>query len=162
MKLRLILLIVAILFCGTSTFAQVEDSTMPPAEVPEEITPPATDENTVAPTVATAKPRVAPPVRQVVRTDTIKGNGRNDVELLAVKSSCGELTGVAIKNKASKGVMMVRVDVSVVFSGRMSKKSTLVDNLGPNEVRSIGCTGCIEKSTGKACTTYKIIAAQYK
>lgn len=166
MKLRSVLFLVAIFFCISGAYAQVADSTAPPAEVPEATevplpAPTAEPEATTAAPAAAAKP-AAPKPRPVVQ-DTIKGNARNDVSFVALPSSCGgEMKNLAITNKNETRVMMVRVDVSVMYSGRISKKSTLVDNLSPKEVRTIGCSGCIDKPTGKACTTYKIIAAQFK
>ncbi|GAA4467995.1 hypothetical protein GCM10023093_24760 [Nemorincola caseinilytica] len=146
-------------------FAQVEDSTAPPADLPEvvEAAPtPAVASATDAP-AAVKKPAVAPRPRPAAVQDTIKGNARNDVSFVALEGGCsGEMKGIAITNKSETRTMMVRVDVSVMFNGRMSKKSTLVDNLSPKEVRTIGCTGCIDKPTGKACTSYKIIAAAFK
>lgn len=167
MKLKFILPLALFLFTATGAFAQVEDSTAPPTDIPEAVDAslesPLAETPATAPSTTATKP-AAPPVRRVVNVDTIKGNARNDVAFVPLKNAnCGNgMDGLAITNKHVNRTMMVRVDVSVMYNGRMSKKSTLVDNLSPKEVRTIGCSGCIDKPTGKACTTYKIIAAQFK
>ncbi len=170
MKRVLFLLAAFLLLSSGGLMAQVEDSTMPPTELPDmgdlpDAVPvddmPAGTE-TPAPATNDNKPLRAATVRKAPPPDTIKGNAGKDVALLAVKSACGELQGIAITNRSATRILMARVDISVTYRGRMSQKSTLVDNLSPGEVRTLGCTGCVNKSTGKACTRYKIIAAAYK
>jgi hypothetical protein len=173
MKLKFILPLVIVFACTTGAYAQVEDSTAPPADLPDAVEAPAAEPSAATPNGAvgitpithTTSKATTPPVRRPAPVaDTIKGNARNDVAFVPMKGgSCGNgMEGLSITNKHTSRTMMVRVDVSVMYNGRISKKSTLIDNLSPKEVRAVGCSGCIDKPTGKACTTYKIIAAQFK
>lgn len=174
MKLKFILPIVIAFACSTSAYAQVEDSTAPPSDLPDavEAAAPATEPTAatgngtagITPVIPTPGKPSTPPRRPAPVADTIKGNARNEVAFVPMKGgSCGNgMEGLSITNKHTSRTMMVRVDVSVMYNGRISKKSTLIDNLSPKEVRAVGCSGCIDKPTGKACTTYKIIAAQFK
>lgn len=175
MKLKYFLPLAIVFACTTGAYAQVEDSTAPPSDLPDAVeAPTSTPEPAVANTSgavgitpvspAANKPATPPTRRPAPVADTIKGNARNDVAFVPMKGgSCGNgMEGLSITNKHISRTMMVRVDVSVMYNGRISKKSTLIDNLSPKEVRAVGCSGCIDKPTGKACTTYKIIAAQFK
>lgn len=165
------LLFAAMLFASATVFAQVDDSTAPPADLPqpseETVAPPAP----AAPRAQAAAPgapaaRVAP-VRRVAPADTIKGNARNDIQLVEAKESCANgLKSMALFNKSTTRPMKVKVEINVNFSGtsggHTSQKSIIVDNLTMNETRIIGCGGCVNNPTGKVCTTYKIVAAVYK
>ncbi len=112
---------------------------------------------------ATAAPAPIAPRPAPVRTDTIKGNAGRDVAIIAATGDCANgMKAMGITNKNANRPLMAKVDVIVTFSGRMSKKSVLIDNLAAGEVRYIGCAGCVDNLTGKTCTTYKIIAAAYK
>jgi hypothetical protein len=176
MKLRHTLLVAAMLM-GSAAFGQVEDPNAPPSEVPETTevpaptdmppaeVPSATVPAGTAPVAATARPgKAAPPiVKHITLPDTIKGNARFEVSFMESEANCSPgMKGLFITNKSETRPIKVRVDVAMLYNGRMSKKSILVDNLAPKEVRAIGCQGCIDKPTGKACSTYKIIAAAYK
>lgn len=119
---------------------------------------PKTEAPAAAAAPAPAAPRTAP-----VRTDTIKGNAGRDVAIVVATGDCANgMKPMGITNKNATRPLMAKVDVIVTFSGRMSKKSVLIDNLAAGEVRYIGCAGCVDNQTGKTCTTYKIIAAAYK
>jgi hypothetical protein len=164
MKLRHTLLVAAMLL-GSAAFGQVEDPNAPPSEVPETTEVPAPTDMPpaeVAGTAKTGKP-AAPIVKHITLPDTIKGNARFDVSFMESEANCSPgMKGLFITNKSETRPIKVRVDVAMLYNGRMSKKSMLIDNLAPKEVRAIGCQGCIDKPTGKACSTYKIIAAAYK
>jgi hypothetical protein len=172
MKLFGSLLFASMLFASATVFAQVDDSTAPPADLPQPT------EETVAPAAAAPRPqaaaapgvpataRVAPP-RRVAAPDSIKGNARNDIQMIEAKESCANgLKSMALFNKSTTRPMKVKVEINVNFSGtsggHTSQKFIIVDNLTMNETRIIGCGGCVNNPTGKVCTTYKIIAAVYK
>ncbi|MBE2288708.1 MAG: hypothetical protein IAE95_04085, partial [Chitinophagaceae bacterium] len=105
-----------------------------------------------------------PPARPAqMRTDTIKGNAGRMVAIVDAKGDCANgMKSSGITNRSADRSLMARVDVIMTFGGRMSKKSVLIDNLAAGETRFVGCGGCVDNQTGKTCTTYKIIAAQYK
>lgn len=109
-----------------------------------------------------AKPQ--PPARPAqMRTDTIKGNAGRMVAIVDAKGDCANgMKSLGITNRSTDRSLMARVDVIMTFGGRMSKKSVLIDNLAAGETRFVGCGGCVDNQTGKTCTTYKIMAAQYK
>lgn len=158
MKLRSLLLAMTFCFSTTVLFAQVEGENTPPEEVPVEAT-------TETPAVSATPARPAPAHHRAAapRTDTIKGNAGRVVELVDGNGSCASgLHSYAIVNKSPDKVVKARVDMLVVFHGRASKKSMLIDNLIPGETRLVGCGGCISNPTGKTCTTIKIYAAAYK
>ncbi|MBX2907482.1 MAG: hypothetical protein KF744_15665 [Taibaiella sp.] len=148
-KMFLLAVVFATGVFGTAS-AQVED----PA--PQDA-PPAKES---APAVA-APAKASAPIAK--KPDGIKGNAGADVEIVETKGECtGTMKSLAITNKSTSRSIKAAVDMLVTFRGGQSKKTVILDNLNPGEVRFIGCAGCIENRTGQTCTTYKIIVAAYK
>jgi hypothetical protein len=153
MKLLFTFISAVFILFNSVAYGQVESEQSEPTPPQEATIPPE------APAVAPAA-KVAPAKKA---GDNIKGNAGSSVKIVEAKGECaGGLKPVGITNTHANWAIKAAVDVMVVFSGRMSKKTVIIDNLMPGEVRNIGCTGCIENRTGETCTTYKIIIAQYK
>ncbi len=163
MKLILTLLCTIIISCASHSYGQVIDtpSVAPPSEaVIEEPAEPAAPTQAAAPAKAPAPVRAAP-VRK--SADTIRGNAGKNVMMVDAKGDCANgLKPIGITNTHPNWAMKVAVDMSVVFMGRIIKKTIILDNLVAGETRFIGCTGCVSNQTGETCTTYKITIAQYK
>lgn len=99
----------------------------------------------------------------IAAPDIIKGNAAKDVSIVNATGACtGSMKPIGIFNKADGRSVMVKIELSVTYSGHISRKNQIIDNIGPNETRFIGCSGCQENASGQACSTYKIIAAVYK
>ncbi len=168
MKLLFTVLIAFLFSIPSGVYAQAEDSTLTPPDAPapvEEVVAPAAVAPVAKPGGPTAPARVAPPAR--VAVDSIKGNARKAIAMMEGKEGCANgLKAVVLVNKDATRPLKAKVDISVVYTGtsggHVSNKSILVDNLNMNETRTIGCSGCVQNPTGKTCTTYKIVAAQFK
>lgn len=146
-KMFLLAVVFATGVFGTAS-AQVEEPK--PEDVPAKMSEPA---------AAPAKP-ATPPIK---KPDGIKGNAGADVEIVETKGDCnGTMKSLGITNKSASRSIKAAVEMVVSFRGGQSKKTVILDNLNPGEVRFIGCAGCIENRTGQTCTTYKIIVAAYK
>ncbi len=104
------------------------------------------------------------PARLATSPDVIKGNATKDVSIVSTGGSClAGMKPVGIVNTSSNGkAIKVKVELAANYSTHVSKKTTIIDNIAPNETRFIGCTGCIENVAGETCSTYKILAAIYK
>ena len=142
MKPAFIFLFACSLFSASRTFAQEEQ---PAPAAPQ-----------VRPAVPAKMAAPAP--------DAIKGNAAKDVSIVSATGSCsGSMKPIGIVNNAANGKsVIVKIELTANYSGHVSKKSSIIDNIAPNETRFIGCTGCIDNPSGKTCSTYKIIAAAYK
>jgi hypothetical protein len=136
-------------------FAQVEDSDSPSAAPPPSADViPVNNVTTPSPAAAAALPSTA--------HAGIPGNAGGYVTFVAGKADCREgMRAIAIKNTSAK-VILAGVDMSMYYNGHVNSKDIRVDNLAPNEVRTLGCSGCAENPSGKTCTKYKIKAALFK
>lgn len=157
MKFKLLVVLAFVFSFTTRVNAQVQDSASAPPSEPAQVDNAAQRQTMTAPPAA----KVAPPRPKNV--DTVKGNAGKDVSIVPSTSPCAnDLKSLAVTNKSATRTIKVGIEVQVVFMGRMTKKNIIVDNLSPNEVRAIGCSGCVSNATGKTCTTYRIFAAMYK
>jgi hypothetical protein len=153
MKQIVIIFLVFFSLCTISAKAQVTDTTAHVAdkELPADVA---------------ATPSVQSQVKTAVKAqprDTIKGNAGRVVALMPATGACNNgMKSVGITNKSADRMLMAKVDMIINFSGKMTHKSMLIDNLVAGETRYVGCMGCVDNATGKTCTTYKIIAAAYK
>ena len=145
MKLTFSLLFVVALLPASAVFAQEgQPAQAPPAGV--QIKP-----------IMPAKPAAAP--------DAIKGNAAKDVSIVSAVGSCpgAGMKPIGIINKSANGkAVMVKIELTANYSGHVSKKNSIIDNIAPNETRFIGCSGCTESASGQNCSSYKILAAVYK
>lgn len=153
MKQIVVIFLVLFCFCSVGVKAQVTDSST--HGIDKEL-----------PVDVAAAPAVQAQVKAAVKAqprDTIKGNAGRVVALIPASGSCANgLKSVGITNKSADKILMAKVDMIINFSGKMTHKSMLIDNLVAGETRYVGCMGCVDNATGKTCTTYKIIAAAYK
>jgi len=154
MKRVLAILSVVLFSVASGAYAQVEETKTETAPV----------QDAAMPAPVAAKPQ-APATKSVPvkSADTIKGNAGKDVALIVAKGECAScLKPIGVINKHPNWTMKVAVDVQVVFMGRMSRKTVMIEHLAAGETHFIGCGGCVANQTGETCTTYKILAAQYK
>ena len=94
--------------------------------------------------------------------DTVKGNAAKSVIFVYGTESCASgMRGIAINN-TSERIVAAKVEVTTTYSGHTSKKILTIDDLSPHEKRTIGCTGCSDKSLYTTCSTYRAVIAVYK
>ncbi len=152
MKLPLLVFVLLFSF-AKGTYAQV-DSTPPP---------PPLDTVSFRQTTAPMRPMPPRPTAPKPRVDTVRGNAGRFVSMIEVKGDCGNgMKALAVTNKSQDKAVKARVDVIVTYGSKVTAKSIVVDNLAPNEVRNVGCGGCIGNATGKTCTEYKLVGAMFK
>jgi hypothetical protein len=98
---------------------------------------------------------------------SVAGNASGKVFLTDVTEGCQPGTeGVAIQN-VGDNVAIAYIEMTItsgssMISGHMNRKRIKVDNLSPNETRFIGCKGCKGSQSGKVCTTYTLLGANFK
>ena len=98
---------------------------------------------------------------------SVVGNAAGKVFLTEATEGCQPgLEGVAIQN-IGEGVAIAYLELTIstgnnAINGHMNRKRIKVDNLSPNEVRFIGCKGCKGSQSGKVCTSYTLLGANFK
>jgi len=110
---------------------------------------------------AAAKPA---PANAVLQWEAISGNAAGDIFIVGnPKGSCNNgLSPINIINTSADKAIIATVEITTKYGGHVNRKISTVDNLSPNETRSVGCMGCMESSSFKSCFTYRIITATYK
>ena len=90
------------------------------------------------------------------------GNATAYLAIVEGQADCKSGTlGVAVKNTSDRPVLGL-VEMSIQYGRHINTKDIRVDNLGPGEVRTLGCKGCVPNATGQTCTSYTIKAAVFK
>ncbi len=113
--------------------------------------------------VAAQPQKQAPPKPR----SSVVGNAAGKVFLTDVTEGCQPgVEGVAIQN-VGDNVAIAYIEMTItsgssMISGHMNRKRIKVDNLSPNETRFIGCKGCKGSQSGKVCTTYTLLGANFK
>jgi hypothetical protein len=97
---------------------------------------------------------------------SVVGNAAGKVFLTDAIEGCQPgVEGVAIQN-VGDNVAIAYIEMTItsgssMISGHMNRKRIKVDNLSPNETRFIGCKGCKGSQSGKVCTTYTLLGANF-
>lgn len=94
--------------------------------------------------------------------EPVKGDAGQYISFVNAKSSCGTgLKGIGVTNTSDK-LIEAQIELTTAYNGHVNKKIISVPGLSPNEVSSIGCTGCTENTTFTTCFTYRIVSASFK
>jgi hypothetical protein len=67
-----------------------------------------------------------------------------------------------VTNKSPDRKITVKVEESFLINNILSKNVLVLDKIGPNESRYIGCAGCSKDSLDAKCTGFKILMAYYE
>lgn len=128
-------------------------------------------EDTALPDTATfaISTDVVPVSNPVIKKNrsSVLGNAAAKVFLTETTEGCQPGSeGVAIQN-IGESVAIAYIEMTVtsgatLIYGHSNIKRIQIDNLSPNEVRFIGCRGCKGNQSGKVCTSYKLLGANFK
>ncbi len=154
--LRYVLLVATVFVTITANAQTVDSSVVEDTALPD----------TATGAISTDVVPVSKPVIKKNRSSVV-GNAAAKVFLTEAPEGCqpGQ-EGVSIQN-IGDNVAIAYLEMTVtsgatLIYGHSNIKRIKIDNLSPNEVRFIGCQGCKGNQSGKVCTSYKLLGANFK